>query len=89
MGSRWDPRVVSSERSRFLLGDPAYECLVAVADVVAELDVWDAAAAGVLAYPACRDAQQLGDLGGGEEAVASHVLWQIGVRGRTDIERVE
>jgi hypothetical protein len=62
--------VVSAERSCFLLGDPAYDCVVPVADVVSELDVRDATVTGVLTHPADRDAQQLGDVGGGEETFA-------------------
>jgi hypothetical protein len=89
MRSHWDLRAVSSEGARLLVGNPAYDGLVSVADVTPELDVWDAAAARVLAYPAHRDAQQLGDLGGGEEALASHILGQISIHGRTDIERIE
>lgn len=42
---------------------------MSVADVVSELNVGDAAAAGVFAHPAHRDAQQLGDVGGGEQAI--------------------
>lgn len=64
--------MVSAERARLLLGNPAYDGVVPVADVVSELDVGDAAAAGVLAHPAHRDAQQLGDVDGGEEAIARH-----------------
>jgi hypothetical protein len=52
-----------------LLGDQAYDRVLPVADVVSELDVGDAAAAGVFAHPAHRDAQQLGDVGGGEQAI--------------------
>jgi hypothetical protein len=63
---------MSPERARFLLSDPAYDGLVAVADVVSELDVGDAAAAGVLAHPADRDAQEFGDVVSGEKAVALH-----------------
>jgi transcriptional regulator with XRE-family HTH domain len=55
-----------------LLRHPGYERLLPVADVAAELDVGDAAAAGVVAYPAHRDTQQFGDIGGGEETVTSH-----------------
>src|SRR5439155_3433797 len=71
-GSRWDAWLVSPERARFLLGNPAYDRLVAIANVVPELDVGDATAAGVLAHPAHRDAQQLGDVGCGEEALNRH-----------------
>ena len=62
--------MVAAEGTGLLLGDPAYDGLLSVADVPAELDVGDATASGVLAYPADRDAEQLGDVGGGEEAVA-------------------
>jgi hypothetical protein len=61
--------VVTAEGAGLLLGDPAYEGLLSVADVAAELDMWDAAAPGVLAHPADRNAEQLGDVGGGEETV--------------------
>jgi hypothetical protein len=67
-----DPWAVSPERACLLLGDPGYDCLLSVADVVSELDVGDAAAAGVFAHPAHRDAEQLGDVGGGEQAI-THV----------------
>ena len=63
---------MSPEGARLLLGDPAYDRFLSVADVVSELDVRDAAAAGVLAYPAHRNAQQFGDIGGGEETVTPH-----------------
>jgi hypothetical protein len=63
---------VSPEGARLLLGHPAYDRLLPVADVVSELDVRDAAVAGVLAYPAHRDAEQLGDIGGGEETITPH-----------------
>lgn len=72
-------RVVSPERASLLLGDPAYDGVVAVADVVSELDVGDAAAAGVFAYPADRDGEQLGDVGGGEETLAHHWQRQISI----------
>ena len=61
--------MVAPERARLLLGDPAYDGLLAVANVVSELDVGDAAAARVLAHPADRDAQQLGDVDSGEQAI--------------------
>jgi hypothetical protein len=61
---------MSPERARLLLGDPAYDGLLPIADVAAELDVGDAAAPRVLADPADRNAEQLGDVGGGEESIA-------------------
>jgi hypothetical protein len=61
---------MAPEYARLLLADPAYDRLLARADVAAELDVGDAAAPRMLAHPAHRDAQQLGDVGGGEKAVA-------------------
>lgn len=42
-------RAVASERTRLLLGNPAYDRLVPVADVAAELDVGDATASRMLA----------------------------------------
>ena len=60
---------MSPEGARLLLGYPAYDRLLPVAHVVSELDVRDAAVPGVLAYPAHRDAEQLGDIGGGEERI--------------------
>jgi hypothetical protein len=62
--------VVATEGAGFLLGDPAYDGLMSVADVTTELNVWDAAAPGVFAHPADRDAEQLGDVDSGEETVA-------------------
>jgi hypothetical protein len=62
---------VSPEGARLLLGYPAYDRLLPVADVVSELDVRDARVACVFAYPADRDAQQLGDVGGGEESITA------------------
>jgi hypothetical protein len=70
MGSRRDLRAVSAERARFLLAHPAYDGFSAVADIAAELDVRDAAAPRMLTHPADRDAEQLGDVCGGEEAIA-------------------
>lgn len=61
---------VPSECARLLLADPAYDRLLPIADVASELDVGDEAASRMLAHPAHRDAQQLGDVGGGEETVA-------------------
>ena len=61
---------MSSERTRLLLNDPAYDRLLPIAHVASELDVGDEAASRMLAHPAHRDAQQLGDVGGGEETVA-------------------
>jgi hypothetical protein len=61
--------MVTAEGARLLLGNPAYDGLLPVADVAAELDMRDAAASGVLAHPADRDAEQLGDVGGGQETV--------------------
>jgi hypothetical protein len=52
-----------------LLGDPAYDRFLSVADIVSKLNVRDTAVAGVLAYPAHRDTQKLGDIRGGEETV--------------------
>ena len=62
--------MVTAEGAGLLLSDPAYEGLLSVADVAAELDMRDAAAPGVLAHPADRDAQQLGDVGSSEETIA-------------------
>src|SRR5262245_23956200 len=64
-----DPRVVSTERARLLLGNPGQQGLLAVANVAAELYVGDSTAARVLAYPAHRDAQQLGDVRSGEQSL--------------------
>jgi transcriptional regulator with XRE-family HTH domain len=63
---------VFPEGAGLLPGDPAYDRFLSVADVVSELDVRDAAVAGVLAYPAHRNTQQFGDIGGSEEAVTPH-----------------
>lgn len=72
---------VPSERARLLLGNPAYDCLLPVAHVVPELDVGDKAASRVLAHPAHRDAEQLGDVGGGEQMITRYLstfgrLWR-------------
>ena len=71
--------MVLAKRASFQLRDPDYDRLLSIADVVSELDVGNATAAGVLAYPAHRDTEQLGDVGGGEEALSRHWQWQISI----------
>src|ERR1043166_4350124 len=67
-----DLRMVPAERTCLLFGDPSDDRLLPVTHVAAELDVGDAPTASMLAYPADRDAEQVGDICGGEQPVALH-----------------
>ena len=72
-------RPVAAEGARLLFGDPSDDGFLSVAHVSAELDVGNAAAACVLADPADRDAEALGDVCGGEQPVAFHEATQISI----------
>jgi hypothetical protein len=64
-----DSWTVSAERGRLLFGHPGYDGVVSVAHVMPELNVGDPPASRMLAHPTDRDAQQLGDISGGEETL--------------------
>jgi hypothetical protein len=70
----------------FLVAEPVDDGFRPIADVPAEPDVREEPAASVLADPALRDSEELGDLGGGEETVAHGVLRaESGTRSRYKI----
>ncbi len=56
--------------AHFLLGDPGEHRLSSIALVAAERDVGEMVVSRVLAHPALRHGEEIGDFAGGEESVA-------------------
>jgi hypothetical protein len=81
--------VVTAEGAGLLLGDPAYDGLLPVADVAAELDMRDSTVPRMLAHPTDRNAQQLGDVGGGEKTVAHNLAGRRSISAYIDRIKLE